>query len=76
MKALEILDIFLSKNFGNEYWLAKGKKKRIKREKRDLRLAKIHEIHKNSLFGTLPEDLGWPHDGPAPVSSQIWIVLS
>jgi hypothetical protein len=52
------------------------KEKRIKERRSDLRFAKVHEIHKNSLFGTLSEDLGWPHDGPAPISSQIWIVLS
>eukprot|EP01018_Ginkgo_biloba_P004325 Gb_32347 [translate_table: standard] len=38
--------------------------------------AQIHEVHENSLFGTLTKDLRRPHDCPTLFSSKFRIVLA
>jgi hypothetical protein len=45
------------------------------KKKSNIRLAEIHEIHKNCFLRALTKNLWRPHNCPTPISCQLWIVL-
>lgn len=42
----------------------------------NLRLAQIHKVHKDRLFGAFTEYLWGPHDRPTSISCKLWIILT
>jgi hypothetical protein len=47
----------------------------IKRN-RIIRFAQVHEVHKNCLLCSFPEDLRGPHNSSSSITSKIRVVLT
>lgn len=48
----------------------------ISTESEDIRLAKIHEVHKHSFLGAFTKNLWRPHNSPTSISSKLRIILT
>lgn len=47
----------------------------MKQNNMSIRLAQIHEVHKNSFLCAFTKDLWGPHNCSPPISSKLWIIL-